>query len=844
MNSADTPAAHTPMMQQYLRIKAEHPDILLFYRMGDFYELFYDDADKGSRLLDITLTSRGQSAGAPVKMAGVPVHAVEQYLAKLVKLGESVAICEQTGDPNTAKGPVERQVTRIVTPGTLTDSELLDDKADNVLLALTADKATVGLAWLSLASGELRVAEVAPQALANELRRIAPAEILAAESVDLPGYFVTRLAAWQFDVDSGKKRLLAQLGAASLTGYGVEDFSLAIGACGALLDYAKKTQGQALAHVTAVSAERAGEFLRMDAATRRNLELTETLRGEPAPTLFSQLDRCASGMGSRLLRHWLHHPLRDRALVANRHAAVANLQNGSDAIHAALRRFADVERITARIALKSARPRDLSELRDSVGLLPDLRKAIPAESELLQALQKDFSTPESCLDLLRRAVAPEPSAQLRDGGVIAVGYSAELDELRKLQSGAGQFLVELEARERARTGIPNLRVAYNHVHGYYIEVSNAHAEKIPADYRRRQTLKNAERYITPELKTFEDKALSARDRALTLEKTLYEELLGKLSVHLAELQRIARALAQLDLLAAFAAVAAERGYCKPEFVDDIRVEIEAGRHPVVEGQVERFIANDARLSAARQLLLITGPNMGGKSTYMRQVALIALLAHTGSFVPAQAARLGPIDQVFTRIGAADDLAGGRSTFMVEMTESANILHNATAQSLVLMDEVGRGTSTFDGLALAWAIARQLLERNKALTLFATHYFEMTRIALEYKEAANVHLDAVEHKDSIVFLHAVEEGPASQSYGLQVAQLAGVPKAVIQRARHILQQLEEASRAGGAQADLFARTAPAEPEPAADALRDALAQVNPDELSPREALELLYRLKML
>jgi DNA mismatch repair protein MutS len=831
-------------MQQYLRIKAEHPDILLLYRMGDFYELFYDDADKGSRLLDITLTSRGQSAGAPVRMAGVPVHAVEQYLAKLVKLGESVAICEQIGDPNTAKGPVERQVTRIVTPGTLTDSELLEDKADNVLLALAADKSTVGLAWLSLASGELRVAEVAPQALANELRRISPAEILAAEGIDLPGYFVTRLAAWQFDLESGNKRLLEQLGAANLAGYGCEDFGLAIGACGALLDYAKKTQGQALAHVNSVRAERAAEFLRMDAASRRNLELTETLRGEPAPTLFSQLDRCASGMGSRLLRHWLHHPLRDRATVAKRHAAVEILLGGTDLIHAALRRFVDVERVTARIALKSARPRDLSGLRDSVGLLPDLRKAVPAESALLQALCNDLDTPAACLELLQRAVARDPASQLRDGDVIAGGYSAELDELRALQSGAGQFLVDLEARERGRTGIPKLRVAYNHVHGYYIEITNAHAEKIPADYRRRQTLKNAERYITPELKAFEDKSLSARDRALALEKTLYDELLGKLAAHIAALQRIARALAQLDVLAAFAALAAERGYCKPDFVDDIRVEIEAGRHPVVEGQVERFIANGTRLSPARQLLLITGPNMGGKSTYMRQVALIVLLAHVGSFVPAKAARLGPIDQIFTRIGAADDLAGGRSTFMVEMTESANILHNATAQSLVLMDEVGRGTSTFDGLALAWAIARQLLEKNRALTLFATHYFEMTRIALEYKEAANVHLDAVEHKDSIVFLHAVEEGPASQSYGLQVAALAGVPKAVIQRARRILQHLEEASRAGGSQADLFARPAAEEPEPAADALRDALSQVNPDELSPRAALELLYRLKKL
>ncbi|HEX5093418.1 MAG TPA: DNA mismatch repair protein MutS [Burkholderiales bacterium] len=832
------------MMQQYLRLKAAHPDILLFYRMGDFYELFYGDAERASRLLDLTLTTRGQSAGAPVTMAGVPAHAVEQYLAKLVKLGEPVAICEQVGDVATAKGPVERKVTRIVTPGTLVDAELLEDKADNVLLAMAADKSTVGLAWLALARGELRVAEVAPQALANELRRIGPAEVLAPDGLEAPGFYVTHLPAWHFEGDAGRRKLLETLGAGTLAGFGVEDLPLAVGACGALLDYARKTQGQALAHVLSVRAERSADYLRLDAATRRNLEITETLRGEPSPTLFSQLDRCASGMGSRLLRHWLHHPLRDHAVLAERHAAVAALLADAEALQAVLRRVADVERITARIALKSARPRELAGVRDTLALLPEVQKPIPAGAPLLDALRADLGVPEDGLALLRAAIAAEPAALVRDGGVIAEGYSAELDGLRALQSGAGQFLVELEARERARTGIPNLRVAYNHVHGYYLEVTNSHAEKIPADYRRRQTLKNAERYITPELKTFEDKALSARDRALALERTLYEALLEKLGAHLSALQRIARALGQLDVLAAFAAVARERNYGRPQFVEDIRVEIDGGRHPVVEGQVERFIANDVRLAPARQLLLVTGPNMGGKSTYMRQTALIALMAHAGSFVPAAAARLGPIDQIFTRIGAADDLAGGRSTFMVEMTESANILHNATAHSLVLMDEVGRGTSTFDGLALAWAIARALLERNKALTLFATHYIEMTRIAQEYREAANVHLDAVEHKDSIVFLHAVEEGPASQSYGLQVAQLAGVPKAVIQRARRILQQLEDASRAGGAQADLFARPAAAEPEPAADPLRDALAQVNPDELSPRDALELLYRLKKL
>jgi DNA mismatch repair protein MutS len=842
MESLDS---HTPMMQQYLRLKAQYPDILLFYRMGDFYEMFYDDAERASRLLDLTLTTRGASAGAPIKMAGVPYHAVDQYLAKLVRIGESVAICEQIGDPATSKGPVDRQVTRIVTPGTLTDSELLEEKADNILLAMARSKGAVGLAWLNLASGELRVTEIAPQLLENELRRIAPAEVLAAEGTTLNGYAVTRLPEWHFDFAAGRKTLLKQLGAASLAGYGCEDLEPAIAAAGALIEYARKTQGQALSHVAAVVAERASEYLRMDAATRRNLELTETLRGEPAPTLFSVLDGCATGMGSRLLRHWLHHPLRDQAALAARHDAVTALADAHAGLYKLLRRFADVERITGRVALRNARPRDLSSLRDSLALLPELAAAIPQGAPLLARLREDLAVPQDCLALLRRAVHEDPSAMVRDGGVIADGCSRELDELRALQTDSGTFLSELEARERARTSIPNLRVAYNNVHGFYIEITNAHADKVPADYRRRQTLKNAERYITPELKTFEDKALSARDRSLALEKTLYEELLSLLAAHVPVLQRIARALAQGDVLASFAATAATRGYCRPELTADIAVEIEAGRHPVVEAQVEPFIANGVHLSPARQLLLVTGPNMGGKSTYMRQVALIVLMAHAGSFVPAKSARIGPINQVFTRVGAADDLAGGRSTFMVEMTESANILHNATEKSLVLMDEVGRGTSTFDGLALAWAIARQLLEKNRALTLFATHYFEMTRLALEYKQAVNVHLDAVEHKDTIVFLHAVEEGPASQSYGLQVAQLAGVPKNVIRNARKYLQMLEDASLTRGGQNDLFvAGKGETEARAEPDALREALDKIVPDELSPREALELLYKLKRL
>ncbi len=847
--AADSFSAHTPMMQQYLRIKAQHADVLLFYRMGDFYEMFYDDAERASRLLDITLTARGASAGAPVTMAGVPAHSVEQYLARLVKLGESVAICEQTGDPNTSKGPVERQVTRIVTPGTLTEAALLDDKTDNVLLALAPDKAAIGLAWLTLASGELRVAEIAPQQLANELRRISPAEILLAEGTapasQLEGWTITRLPEWHFDFESGRTKLLAQLGAATLAGYGCDDLGPAIAACGALLEYAKKTQGQALAHVTAVTAERAGRYLRMDAATRRNLEITETLRGEPEPTLFSLLDECASGMGSRRLRHWLHHPLRDHARLTARHDAIEALDGPASTLHTLLRRFADIERIAGRVALKSVRPRDLASLRDSLALLPELAAAVPGHAApLLAELARNLVAPADCIELLARAVHPEPAARIVDGGVIADGWSAELDELRQLQSNAGEFLVALEARERERTAIPNLRVAYNQVHGYYIEVTHAHGHKVPEDYRRRQTLKNAERYVTPELKAFEDKALSAKDRSLALERSLFESLVAALGAHVTALQTLGRALAKLDVLACFAAIAAKRGYCRPRFIDEVLIEIDAGRHPVVESRIERFIPNAARLSPARQLLLITGPNMGGKSTYMRQVALIVLMAHAGSFVPAASARIGPIDQIFTRIGAADDLAGGRSTFMVEMTESANILHNATARSLVLMDEVGRGTSTFDGLALAWAIARHLLEKNRALTLFATHYFEMTRLALEVREAANVHLDAVEHKDSIVFLHALEEGPASRSYGLQVAGLAGVPKPVVRQAKKYLELLERADLARGGQADLFSAPVSVEPEPAEDPLREALGQINPDELSPREALELLYRLKKL
>ena len=845
---------HTPMMQQYLRIKAQHPDMLVFYRMGDFYELFFGDAEKAARLLDITLTRRGASAGEPIKMAGVPYHAVEQYLAKLVRLGESVVICEQIGDPNASKGPVERQVTRIVTPGTLTDAALLDDKRDNVLLALWQKQNTIGMAWLALAAGRFRAAQIQAPDLAAELERLRPAEVLIAEStvIALPApaaCAVKRLPEWQFDLEAATRALTRQLATHDLAGFGLDALPAATCAAGALIEYARATQGGSIAHVAALAVENTSAHIALDPATRRNLEISETIRGEPAPTLMSLLDTCATSMGSRLLHHTLHHPLRDGARIRARLAAVALLADepgaaACKALRDEIKGCVDVERIAARIALKSARPRDLAGLRGTLARLPQLHTRVLAlDSPRWQALAAGVHPLDGVSGLLARAIQPEPAAVLREGGVIADGYDGELDELRAIDSNCGQFLIELETRERARTGIANLKVEYNRVHGFYIEVTRAQSDKVPDDYRRRQTLKNAERYITPELKNFEDKALSARERALAREKLLYDQLLEALIADIPALQRLAQALAELDLLATFAERALALDYCAPELVAAPLIEIEGGRHPVVEAQAGDFIANGARLAPERQMLLVTGPNMGGKSTYMRQVALIALLAHCGSFVPARRARIGPVDQIFTRVGSSDDLAGGRSTFMIEMTEAAYILHHATPASLVLMDEVGRGTSTFDGLALAWAIARHLLEVNGSLTLFATHYFELTRLAQEFRQLANVHLDAVEHKDHIVFLHAVEEGPASQSYGLQVAQLAGVPASVIRAARRHLAQLEQDGIARSRQPDLFA--SPAAPEPAGEAaLRAALERIDPDALTPKQALESLYQLKRL
>jgi DNA mismatch repair protein MutS len=877
MNPPDRIAAdkHTPMMQQYLRIKADHPDRLLFYRMGDFYELFFDDAEKAARLLGITLTQRGASGGNPIKMAGVPFHSADQYLAKLVKLGESVAICEQIGDPATSKGPVERKVLRIVTPGTLTDADLLPEKSDRPLLALNLLRQrkgiTLGLAWMSLASGQLRLTELPTDEeqlllrLRQELERIAPAELLvdsqsAALLQDMPGWRSTTVADWHFEIPAAQKSLLEQLGTTTLAGFGADQLSAAIGAAGALLLYARHTQGKQLQHVRALMVEKEDEFIGMDASTRRNLELTEPLRGAeaPSPTLFSLLDHCRTAMGSRLLRHWLHHAPRTQSIAQARHAAIDTLidTNAGESLSALLSAVPDIERIASRIALLSARPRDLSALRAGLQQLPALQSLLAVtfeRSALLAQTCEALTTPAQTLSLLERAIAAEPAAMVRDGGVIARGYDAELDELRGLSENAGQFLVDLESRERERTGIANLRVEYNKVHGFYIEVTHGQTAKVPDDYRRRQTLKNAERYITPELKAFEDKALSAQDRALSREKMLYEQLLQQLGESISGLQHIARATAQLDVLVALAAHAQRHQWCKPQLVVEPGIDIEQGRHPVVETAIERFIANDCKLGAERRLLLITGPNMGGKSTYMRQLALITLLAYVGSFVPATSATIGPIDRIFTRIGAADDLAAGYSTFMVEMMESAAILHGATEQSLVLMDEVGRGTSTFDGLALAWAIAIALLQQTRSFTLFATHYFELTQLPQTHAGCVNVHLSAVEHQDSIVFLHAVQEGPASQSYGLQVAQLAGVPQPVIRAARRHLAMLEAQSATGGGQFDLFSMQSlipdqqASEPVSASQAAAaspviDALDGIDPDSLSPREALDALYQLK--
>ncbi len=840
---------HTPMMQQYLRIKAQHPDMLLFYRMGDFYELFYDDARRASQLLDITLTTRGQSAGEPIAMAGVPYHAVEGYLARLIRLGESVAICEQIGDPATSKGPVERKVVRIVTPGTVTDEALLEERRDNLICAVSRKGIQSGIATLDLTSGRFTVSELeGEETLHAELERLRPAELLINEEQPLQrdGSSMKKMPPWRFNSDTAQRLLTAQFGTRDLSGFGCETMPLAIGAAGALLHYVQETQRTSLPHLRGLAVENRDEAVQLDGASRRNLELEINLAGNNSNTLAGVMDRTATPMGSRLLRRWINRPLRDRAMLRLRQNAIAALLESErfTSLHEELRGVGDVERILARIALKSARPRDLTQLREALRRLPKLHQLLARlDAPLLTSLLLSLGEHPETLALLERAIIDNPPVLIRDGGVIAPGYDAELDELRGLKENAGNYLLDLEARERARTGITNLKVSYNRVHGYYIEVTRSHSEKVPDDYQRRQTLKGAERYITPELKAFEEKALSATERALAREKGLYDALLDTLSDSLFALQKSAASLAELDALNNLAERADALNLCAPQLGEEPGLDIRGGRHIVVEQVMDtRFTPNDIRLDAARRMLIITGPNMGGTSTFMRQTALIVLLAHIGSYVPAQQAIIGPFDRIFTRIGASDDLSTGRSTFMVEMTETANILHNATAHSLVLMDEIGRGTSTFDGLSLAWACARHLSSIG-AFTLFATHYFELTTLPDQLDVIANVHLDAVEHSDAIVFMHTVREGPASQSYGLQVAQLAGVPRTVINEAREKLRELENgAVILSGRNSDI--RQLPLLSESSPHPVLVLLEQIKPDDLSPRDALEKLYQLQAL
>ncbi len=832
--------------------------MLVFYRMGDFYELFYGDAEKAARLLDITLTKRGQSAGQPIPMAGVPYHAAENYLARLVRQGESVAICEQIGDPATSKGPVERQVVRVVTPGTVTDEALLEERRDNLLGAVFETDDAFGLAVLDLCSGRFQLQQLdSSVALAGELERLRPAELLVAEDhvlpTDIPGQRgITKRPIWHFDLETAQRLLTQQFGTRDLGGFGCDDQPLGIIAAGALMQYVSETQHSALPHISGISVERREDAVIIDAATRRNLELEYSLSGQHQNTLCGILDRTATSMGSRMLRRWINRPLRNIDQIRKRHSAIGALleTRKQNELHDELQGVGDIERILSRIALKSARPRDLSTLMSSLACLPQLQQMLGEfDSLLLQRLAADAGTHPEVVALLAKAVIENPPMLIRDGGVIAEGYDAELDELRNLSNNSEQYLLDLEQRERERTGITNLKVSYNRVHGYYIEISRLQSDSVPDEYVRRQTLKSTERFIIPELKKFEDQVLSARERSLAREKALYDDLLDRLQTYIPTLQTCASALASLDVITTFAERAERLNLNAPQLDDRPGISIEDGRHPVVEIVSDHpFVANSLEFTDERRILIITGPNMGGKSTYMRQIALIVLLAHAGSFVPAASARIGPIDRIFSRIGASDDLAGGRSTFMVEMEETANILHNATENSLVLMDEVGRGTSTFDGLSLAWSCGVELATKIRAYTLFATHYFELTTLPDEYPGIANVHLDAVEHGDSIVFLHTVTDGPANQSYGLQVAALAGVPREIIKRARTRLRELEQAAQQHAEQQmnqlSLFGVGADDEVGLEVNAVLSELELIDPDELTPKQALEQIYRLKRL
>jgi DNA mismatch repair protein MutS len=852
---------HTPMIRQYLRLKSEYPDILLFYRMGDFYELFFDDASKAAKLLDITLTERGQSAGQPIPMCGVPYHAAEQYLARLTHKGESIAICEQIGDPSTGKGPVERKVVRVITPGTLTDESLLDEKKENLLMAISAAKNAYGIAWLELSSGRFNARHL-PDAmnLGAEIQRLQPAEVLVGENIFdqvkalLPeNVSLQGIPAWYLNTKTATESLQKQFNVQSLAAFDIEDDILALQAAGAVIHYARDTQGDILPHINNLKTEHHGCHVIIDAASRRNLELDINLNGGREHTLLSVLDSCSTSMGSRLLRRWLSSPERDISILQSRHQAIDAMMNtiDIDKLHKILRHIGDVERILPRIALKSARPRDISYLRQALFQLPALHDALSGlDNPLTIMLLSDVGHHPELTEYLSGAVVDDPPALLRDGGVIKRGFNADLDELQALQENAGQYLLDLEARERERSGISGLKVKYNRVHGYYIEISRLHSDKVPDDYARRQTLKNVERFITPELKRFEEKALSAKERALALEKKIYADLLEKITEDLQKLQKTAEAIASIDVITCCTFNAKRFNLVAPSYVSSAGIKIQGGRHLVVEqNSAKPFVPNHCELDESARMLVITGPNMGGKSTYMRQTALIALLSYTGSWVPADKVTIGPVDRIFTRIGASDDLASGRSTFMVEMTETATILRNATAESLVILDEIGRGTSTFDGLSLAWACAEELAGQVRAFTLFATHYFELTSLSDELDTVKNVHLTAVESKDSITFLYQVHDGPANQSYGLQVASLAGIPQPVIAMAKNKLRQLETelVKQHQSHQLSIFdsamdTKTEKNDERPSP--LENELSALDPDRMTAREALDIIYRWKEL
>lgn len=862
--------SHTPMMQQYLNLKVQHPHALMFYRMGDFYELFFDDAKKAAKILGITLTHRGKTNGDPIPMAGVPYHAAEGYLARLVKKGETVVICEQVGEV-TGKAPVERAVVRIITPGTLTDDALLTAHQSSNLLALCVQQNQMGIALLDLSAGIFKVQqqEYKPETLPLELARLMPSEILIDEDlvdtqiiesikkqIECP---ITKRPNVDFNLNNAQKTLCDQFAVSTLSGFGIDHLPLAKAAAASLIHYAKETQKTALPHILSIKLEQSTDFIALDPVTRRNLEIIDPLF-EHGTSLFSLINDTQTAMGGRLLSRTLMQPLRDTAVLDARLDAIEILIKGyhESPVRLVLKDIGDIERVLSRVALGSARPRDLVQLRQACAQIPLLRHALQPiltapQTSLIQQLNEELGDFNGLHQHLMSAIVEHPPVLLRDGNVIAEGFDLELDELRQIRDHAGQFLIDLEIQEREATGINTLKIGYNRVSGYYIELSRAQAEQAPEHYIRRQTLKNAERYITPELKAFEDKVLSSESRALAREKMLFEMLLEQLRDDIANLQMMSSAIAQIDLLANFAHQARLNHWNRPEYSPEIGVNIIAGRHPVVESLSKTpFTPNDTHLDFNHRMAIITGPNMGGKSTFMRQTALISLLAYCGSFVPAKSAQLGPIDRIFTRIGSADDLSSGKSTFMVEMTETSQILHHATNQSLVLMDEVGRGTSTYDGLSLAWACVLDLTKRIKCLCLFATHYFELTELAQE-NAIDNYHVTAKELNGNLILLHKVQKGPASQSHGLQVAKLAGIPESVIKDAQKRLKILEKQQQQhnSSVQNDLFSdmNTEPdviekvVEIEKPSPAL-DALAHLDVDNLTPREALAQLYQLKEL